>query len=64
MAFLGRMISVRFNKEATNNAEELLDTYPDEFPTMSQLVRAALNFLVNDRRYLEENGHRRTKNKN
>ena len=61
---LNKLIPIRFNKEAINNAKELLKKYPDDFPTLSQLIRSSLNHLCNERRLKEKNEIKRKTKRN
>jgi len=64
MRFLTIPVCVRMHKETIEGAEELLERYPEEFYSFSHVIRAAVNFFVRERRWLEEDAaYKRTKNK-
>jgi len=58
-----KLMSFRLTQEVIDAIEELLEKYPDLYKNGSQVVRCAINELINDTRRSEENELKGIENK-
>ena len=54
-------ICLRVKKKTIEEMKELMEKYPEMYKSRSEVVRCAVNELISERRWQEENEHRRNK---
>ena len=63
MKFFTVPITVRMKQETLDDIRILMEKYPDEYSSLSHVVRCAVISLFNDKEVEEENETRRIKSK-